>query len=79
MINLKIGNAKDELYSLASSCINNNDVYTINTEEGNVILLSEHHYKSLIESLYLAGIKGVYEDIGEVVKTPTSKFSKKPL
>ena len=78
MINLNISNARDELYKLASSCIKYNDVVNISTKEGNVILLSEDDYNSLIESLYLAGIKGVYEDIEEAVNTPTSKFSKEP-
>jgi len=77
MINLNISNARDELYKLASSCIKYNDVVNISTKEGNVILLSEDDYNSLIESLYLAGIKGVYEDIEEAVKTPTSEFNKK--
>lgn len=78
MINLNISNARDELYKLASSCIKYNDIVNISTKEGNVILLSEDDYKSLIESLYLAGIKGVYEDIEEAVKTPTSEFIKEP-
>ena len=77
MINLNISNARDELYKLASSCIKYNDVVNISTKEGNVILLSEDDYNSLIESLCLAGIKGVYEDIEEAVKTPTSEFNKK--
>ncbi|MBO4666882.1 MAG: type II toxin-antitoxin system Phd/YefM family antitoxin [Bacilli bacterium] len=78
MISLNISNARDELYKLASSCIKYNDIVNISTKEGNVILLSEDDYNSLIESLYLAGIKGVYEDIEEAVKTPTSEFSKEP-
>ena len=78
MINLNISNARDELYKLASSCIRYNDIVNISTKEGNVILLSEDDYKSLIESLYLAGVKGVYEDIEEAVNTPTSEFSKEP-
>ena len=78
MINLNISNARDDLYRLASSCIKYNDVVNISTKDGNVILLSEDDYNSLIESLYLAGIKGVYEDIEEVVKTPSSEFSKEP-
>ena len=76
MINLNISNARDKLYNLASSCIKYNDVVNISTKEDNVVLLSEDDYRSLIESLYLAGIKGVYEDIEEAVKTPTSEFSK---
>lgn len=78
MINRNISNARDELYKLASSCIKYNDIVNISTKEGNVILLSEDDFNSLIESLYLAGVKGVYEDIEEAVKTPTSMFSKEP-
>ena len=77
MINLNISKARDELYKLASSCLKYNDVVNINTKEGNVIMISEDDYNSLIESLYLAGIKGVYEDIEEAVNTPTSEFIKK--
>ena len=76
MITLNISNARAELYKLASSCIKYNSVVNINTKEGNVVMISEEDYNSLMESLYLAGIKNVYEDIEEAVKTPTSEFSK---
>ncbi len=78
MMTLNISNARAKLYKLASSCIKYNTVVNINTKEGNVILISEDDYNSLIESLYLAGIKGVYEDIEEAVKTPTNEFIKDP-
>ena len=78
MVSLNISNARDELYKLASSCIRYNDVINISTKDGNVILISEDDYNSLIESLYLAGIKGVYEDIEEAVNTPSSEFIKTP-
>ena len=76
MINLNISKARDELYKLANSCLKYSDVVNISTKEGNLILLSEEDYNSLIESLYLAGIKGVYEDIEESVNTPTSELFK---
>ena len=76
MINVNISKARDKLYNLASSCIKYNDVVNISTKEGNVVLLSEDDYRSLIESLHLAGAKGVFEDIEEAVKTPTSEFSR---
>ena len=78
MINLNISNARNELYKLAASCIKYNDVVNISTKDGNVILLSEDEFNNLIESLYLAGVKGVYEDIEKAVNTPTSEFSKEP-
>lgn len=76
MINLNISNARQELYKLAASCIKYNDVINISTKDGNVIMLSEDDYRNLIESLYLAGIPGVYEDIEKAVNTPTNEFSK---
>lgn len=78
MLKINISNARSDLYKIASSCIRYNDVVNISTKEGNVVLLSEDDYNSLIESLYLAGIKNVYEDIEEAVKTPTSEFIKDP-
>ena len=78
MVSLNISRARDELYKLASSCIKYNDIVSINTKDGNVILISEDDYRSLIESLYLAGVKGVYEDIEEAVNAPTDEFLKNP-
>ena len=77
MVSLNISNARNELYKLAASCIKYNDVVNISTKDGNVIMISEEDYNSLIESLYLAGIKNVYEDIEEVVNTPTDELIKK--
>lgn len=77
MININISNARTELYKLAASCLKYNDVISINTKEGNVILMNEQDYNNLIESLYLAGVKNVYEDIEETIHTPTDKFYKK--
>lgn len=76
MINMNISKARDELYKLASSCLKYNDIVNISTKDGNVIMMNEEDYNNLIESLYLAGIKGVYEDIEEVTKTKTEEFSK---
>ena len=67
---------KNELYKIASSCIKYNDIFNISTKDGNVIMMSEDDYNNLIESLYLAGVKGVYEDIESVLRTPTSELSK---
>ena len=69
MMNTNITNARAELYKLASSCIKYNNVININTKEGNVIMRSEEDYNSLMESLYLAGIPGMYESIVEGANT----------
>ena len=76
MTTLYISKAKEEFYKLTDSCIKYNEIIKINTKEGNVIMLSEENYNSLIESLYLARSQGVYEDIKETVNTPTEELSK---
>ena len=76
MTYLNIEKAKSKFYDLASSCIRHNKVINISTKEGNVVLLDEKNYNNLIESLYLAGIKGVRSDIEEAIKTPTAELSK---
>ena len=70
MMNTNITNARAELFKLASSCIKYNNVININTKEGNVIMMSEEDYNNLMESLYLAGIPGMYESIVEGANTP---------
>ena len=76
MQNTNITAARADLYKLASSCLKYNNVVNINTKEGNVIMLSEEDYNSLIESLYLAGIPGMYESIVEGVNTPIEECEK---
>lgn len=66
MQNTNITTARAELFKLASSCIKYN----------NVIMLSEEDYNLLIESLYLAGIPGMYESIVEGANTPVEECVK---
>ena len=76
MTTLNISKAKEEFYKLADSCIKYNEIIKINTKEGNVIMLCEDDYNSLVESLYLARSQGVYEDIKKTVSTPAEELSK---
>ncbi len=76
MTNINITAVRAELFKIASSCIKYNDVINISTKEGNVIMMSEDDYRSIMESLYLAGIPGMYESIVEGVNTPIAKTKK---
>ena len=76
MQNTNITSARSELFKLAASCIKYNNVININTKEGNVIMLSEEDYNSLLETLYLAGIPGMYESIIEGANTPLEECEK---
>lgn len=70
MTTINITNARQELFKFASSCIKYNDVVNISTKEGNVIMISEDDYHSMLESLALAGIPGMYESIVDGANTP---------
>ena len=76
MTSININDAKKDLYKLARSCIKNKDVVKITTDEGVAIMIDENYFNSMIESLYLAGVKGVYNSVDKVNKTPTSDFNK---
>lgn len=76
MTNTNITKARQELFKLANSCIKYNDVVNISTKDGNVVLMSEDDYRSLLESLALANIPGIYESIQEGVTTPLEECEK---
>ena len=76
MTTLDISKARNELHKLADTVIKYDDVVRISSKKGNVVLMSEERYNSLLESLYLARIKGVYDAIEEAVNTPTEDFIK---
>ena len=76
MITKTISAVEKELNKIVSSCVENDEVIKVTTKEGNVIMINEKRYNNLIESLYLVGVKGVYEDIKEAIDTPTNEFLK---
>ena len=76
MICTNINNTKQNLYKLANACLKNNEVVKIETDQGNLILLKEEDYNNLVESLYLEGVKCVYNDVKEAVNTSTDNLFK---
>jgi antitoxin YefM len=76
MTQINITTVRSELFKIASSCIKYNEVISISTKEGNLVMMSEDDYRSIMESLALSGIKGVYESIVEGVNTPIEKTKK---
>lgn len=78
MTNTNITKARQELFKLANSCIKYNNVVNISTKDGNVVLMSEDDYRSLLESLDLANIPGLNESIKEGVNTPLEECEKIP-
>jgi antitoxin YefM len=49
-----ITKARKDIYKLAEMAIDNGVEININTKKGNVILISEEEYRSLLETIYLS-------------------------
>lgn len=70
---LKIKTEDKEINKLVSLCINSDDFIKIITQEGSVIMMKEQHFKDMLKSLEMLGIK---KDIDDVINTPTNELSK---
>ena len=74
MTNTNITAARANLYKLAESCLDFNDVININTKKGNVVMLSEEEYNGMLETLYLCGIPGLEESVNAERNRKTEEF-----
>jgi len=64
-----ITNARKDLYKLAEMAIKNGVEININTKNGNVIMISEDEYRSLLETLYLSSNESYKKKITQGLKT----------
>ena len=74
MTNTNITTARTNLYKLAESCLDFNDVININTKKGNVIMLSEEEYNGMLETLYLCSVTGLAESVNAERGKKTEEF-----
>ena len=57
-------------------CLKDGSHYLISTDIGNVLLMTETEYKSLIETFCLLTIPTIQRDIKDSIETPTNAFYK---
>lgn len=55
--------AKRDFYNIISGAIKKHQLYHIHHKDGDVVVMSEEEYESLIETLELLSIKGFRESI----------------
>ena len=56
------------------SCIKYDEVFTITSKNGNVVLLNENNYNNMIESLKLLRNSETRKSILEAIDTPTDEL-----
>ena len=65
-----ITKAREKLYEIAKSAINDNEIITINTKHGDAVLISKDNYESLLETLFLSSDANYRKSLIEGYKTP---------
>lgn len=70
MLSTNITNFRKNIFGLMEQAIKFNEPITVNTKDGNAVLISEDNYNSLRETLYLTSIPGMKEKIVEGLNTP---------
>jgi PHD/YefM family antitoxin component YafN of YafNO toxin-antitoxin module len=73
MITLSTTNFRKNIYNFLSQTIKFNEPITINTKDGNAVILSEEDYNGLMETLYLSTIPGIKESIIDGLNAPKSE------
>lgn len=76
MISTTATNFRKNIFGMLEQTIKYNEPLTINTKNGNAILMSEEEYNSMVETLYLMSIPGMEEKIIEGLNTPIDECIK---
>lgn len=72
MSTYNITNARENLYSIAEDVLNN-ELVTITTKNGNLVVMSEADWEGVLETLYLMSDPEFEEDVRDGLNTPMSE------
>lgn len=72
MINTNVTNFRKNVFSMIEQTIKYNEPINISAKDGNVVVVSEDDYRSMIETLHLVSIPGMKEKLLEGMNTPLS-------
>jgi PHD/YefM family antitoxin component YafN of YafNO toxin-antitoxin module len=72
MINTNATNFRKNIFGLLEQTIKYNEPVSINTKDGNAVLVSEEDYNGLMETLYLTSSPSMRKRIIEGLQTPVS-------
>ena len=74
MANTNITNFRKNLFEFTEQVLKFNEPLNVTTKDGNIIVLSEEEYRSLIETVYLHSVPGLTESIVKSMTTPEGEF-----
>ena len=74
MITANASNFRKNFYNTLEQVAKYNQVATINTKDGDVVLISADDYKNLMETMYLSSMPNVREDLLKAKTAPDEDF-----
>jgi prevent-host-death family protein len=78
MTTIRATHARSKLYQLLDDAAAHHEPIKITGKRANGVLISEHDWRSIQETLYLLSIPGMRESIRKGMKEPLRKSSSKP-
>lgn len=73
MMNTNVTNFRKNIYNVLEQTLKYNEPVNISTKDGNVVVISEADYNSLIETLYLTSNPKLKDTIINGLQTPVSE------
>ena len=65
---------RKDLYGTVENVAQFNEAVTVTSKSGNVVIISESDYNSLIETVYLMSQPGVYKELMKAKKAKPSDY-----
>ena len=66
---------RKNLYGTVENVAQYNEAVTVTSKSGNVVIVSESEYNSLMETIYLMSAPGVYEELMKAKSSKPSEYT----
>ena len=74
MTNINITNFRKNIYELLRQTIKYNEPVNVSTKDGNVVVISEEDYNSIMETLYITSIPSLKDEVISRTKDSEDKY-----
>ena len=73
MVNVNITNFRKSLFEYMNQAVEYNDIISVSTKNGNVVVMSGDDYNALLETVHLMSIPGMREKLLKGADTPVDE------
>ena len=73
MVNVNITNFRKSLFEYMNQAVEYNDIISVSTKNGNVVVMNGDDYNALLETVHLMSIPGMREKLLKGADTPVDE------